>query len=617
MAFFTRVLLLILMLLSAGAVPAGAASETEAAVPDFLVKAQDFPAREAALGIEGIWQKIQFRAQDVPFLPVATLIFVLAILHTFLAVPINKAAHRVQHAHDEKVRREGLGDGRPKEIRMVSFKGTILHFLGEVEAVFGIWALVLLAAMTGFYGLGAMKSYISHHVNFTEPMFVVVIMALASTRPILRFAEQCLRFFARWGKESPAAWWLSILIVAPILGSFITEPGAMTIAAMLLARKFYPLKPRPLFAYGTLGLLFVNISVGGVLTNFAAPPVLMVAEKWKLTTGHMMLHYGDKAVLAILLSTAAYYIFFHKDLQAMALQVPDRDGDGLADWKERDDRVPVFVTVAHLLFMLLTVLFAHDPPLFIGGYLFFMAFTMATRHHQNPILLKGPVLVGFFLGGLVVHGGLQGWWLQPIISSLTEWPMFVGATVLTSFNDNAAITFLASQVDGLSPALKYAVLAGAVTGGGLTVIANAPNPAGQAILSKFFGDGVSPLKLLLGAMVPTLVVMACFMGIREKEIPAPAGDKTVTMANPQTPGKKEIRRSGRIQPVNGMEPAASDANPDKVFQEKRFNPREHPAAPPDRSLPRPWERPNLPHRNTPVHQDRLPGQVSPGVGGEE
>src|SRR6478752_702370 len=223
----------------------------------------------------------------------------------------------------------------------------------------------------------------------------------------------------------------------------------------------------------------------------------------------MLVHNGDKAVVAILLSTGTYWLFFRKDLKELAFKVPDTDGDGVADWRERDDRVPPFVTAVHLLFMLLTVIFAHDPPLFIGGYLFFLAFTMATRQHQNPILLRGPVLVGFFLGGLVVHGGLQGWWLQPVISSLTEWPLYLGATVLTSFNDNAAITFLASQVEGLSPQLKYAVLAGAVTGGGLTVIANAPNPAGQAILSRFFKNGVSPLGLLLGAAIPTIIVYLC------------------------------------------------------------------------------------------------------------
>ncbi|BCU77693.1 putative Na+/H+ antiporter [Luteolibacter sp. LG18] len=506
-----RLLHRFLLLTGSLALPAAGA---EAAKPAFLEKAEAFPTLETARGLTSIGERIAFRAHEEPFLVVATVIFVLAILHTFVAVPITKYAHRVQHEHDEKVK------GDPDHLKRVSFKGTMLHFLGEVEAIFGIWVLVLLGAMAAMHGPAAVTGYMMG-VNFTEPLFVVIIMTLASTRPVLRFAEGCLRFFARFGKESPAAWWLSILVIAPILGSFITEPGAMTIAAILLGRKFYRLKPRPVFAYGTLGLLFVNISVGGVLTNFAAPPVLMVAQKWNLTTGHMLVHYGDKAVLAILLSTAAYFAFFRKDLKAMAAQVPDLDGDGIADWTQRDNPVPFFVTLTHLLFMLATVVFAHYPPLFIGGFLFFLAFTKATQHHQNPISLKGPILVGFFLGGLVVHGGLQGWWLQPIIASLTEWPLFAGSTILTSFNDNAAITFLASQVDGLTPALKYAVLAGAVTGGGLTVIANAPNPAGQALLARYFGDGVSPLKLLAAALLPTIIVAMCFMLIPDKSAHAP------------------------------------------------------------------------------------------------
>ncbi len=482
--------------------------------PEFLQKMEEFPALEAAAGKTSIMDKISFRATEEPFLLVATIIFVCAIVHTFFAVPLTKLAHKVQHDHDAKVRREKeeLGESA-YATDMVSFKATALHFLGEVEAIFGIWVIVLVAAMAGFYGVGSVETYIGSTVNFTEPMFVVVIMALASTRPVLNFAEDCLSFFARFGKESPAAWWLSILIVAPILGSFITEPGAMTIAAMLLAKKFYRLRPSPKFAYATLGLLFVNISVGGVLTNFAAPPVLMVAgpDKWDLTTAEMFLHFGEKAIIGILLSTALYFFVFKKELKALAGTLKDHDGDGQGDLQERHRPVPIWVTVTHLLFMAWTVKFAHDPPLFIGGFLFFLAFRQATAHYQHKVDLRGPILVGFFLSGLVVHGGLQGWWLSPIITSLSEWPLFAGSVILTSFNDNAAITFLASQVDGLAPALKYAVLAGAVSGGGLTVIANAPNPAGQALLSRFFGDGVSPGKLAAAAIIPTLIVSALMM----------------------------------------------------------------------------------------------------------
>ena len=503
-----------------------AAGGHEVKTPEFITRMDTFPQQEAAAGIEGIGAKLAFRAKEQPFLLVATVIFVLAILHTFAAVPITKLAHKVQHEHDEVIRNNpGHADDR------VSFKATMLHFLGEVEAIFGIWVVVLLGAMFAFYDLDTVTGYLSG-VNPTEPMFVVVIMALASTRPILRFAEGCLRFFARFGKESPAAWWLSIMIIGPVLGSFITEPGAMTIAAMLLAKKFYKLKPTPRFAYATLGLLFVNVSVGGVLTNFAAPPVLMVASKWGLTTPEMLLHYGDKAVVSILLSSFLYFAIFRKELAEMAVRAGDHDGDGKGDLISKERPVPVFVTLTHLAFMAWTVVFAHTPWLFGFGFLFFLAFSQATAHHQSAMILRGPILVGFFLAGLVVHGGLQGWWLGPIITSLSEWPLFLGATLLTSFNDNAAITFLASQVDGLGPQLKYAVLAGAVTGGGLTVIANAPNPAGQALLGRFFGDGVSPMKLAMAALIPTVIVAACMMlfpdrGIDEMFAPPPQKEAAV------------------------------------------------------------------------------------------
>lgn len=498
------------------ATPLQAAAPVER--PEFVTRMQEVASLEQQQGIEGIGAKLSFRAQQQPFLLAATMIFVLAICHTFLAVPITKLAHKIQHHHDARVRQQLAARGEPaRAADLVSFKATIVHFLGEVEAIFGIWVIVLLATMFAFYDRATVQNYMMG-LNYAEPLFVVVIMALASTRPVLQFAESCLRLFARCGRETPAAWWLALLMVAPLLGSFITEPGAMTIAAMLLARKFYPLKPSPRFAYATLGLLFVNISVGGVLTNFAAPPVLMVAGKWGLTSTEMLLHFGDKALVAIIISTLGYFLMFRGELRELGRRVPDHDADGIGDLHTPQRPIPLFVTLTHLGFMAWTVAFAHFPPLFIGGFLFFLAFQQATAHHQQQIQLRGPILVGFFLAGLVVHGGLQGWWLAPIISGLGEWPLFIGATLLTSFNDNAAITFLASQVDGLGPHLKYAILSGAVTGGGLTVIANAPNPAGQALLSRFFGQGVSPLKLFLGAALPTVVVSLCMMLLPDRGV---------------------------------------------------------------------------------------------------
>jgi Na+/H+ antiporter NhaD/arsenite permease-like protein len=315
-----------------------------------------------------------------------------------------------------------------------------------------------------------------------------------------------MSLFAGLGSHSVGAWWFSILTLGPILGSFITEPAAMTISALLLARKFYDRFPSTKFAYATLGLLFVNVSIGGTLTHFAAPPVLMVAGKWGWNLPFMAQHFGWKSVAALLVSTFLFWLFFRKELARMNTHQP-------ADPQEKSFRrpVPKGLIAVHLGFLAWTVLTNHYPVLFLGGFLFFIGFTQATTHHQDELSLRGPLLVSFFLAGLVIHGSLQGWWIQPLLSKLDATPLFWGATVLTAFNDNAAITYLASLVPTLTDEMKYVVVAGAVTGGGLTVIANAPNPAGVSILGKFFNDSVSPLGLVAGALVPTLVAATFFL----------------------------------------------------------------------------------------------------------
>jgi hypothetical protein len=454
---------------------------------------------------DGLMATLQHRARTEPFNLVATAIFILAVLHTFLTAKIRHLAHVVEARHLARLKAQPAltdrdDDGTPDE---VSFWGQTLHFLGEVEAVFGIWAVVLGVAIVATKGLNTSVHYIADKVNYTEPMFVVIIMALASTRPILRLAERCLRAIASLGKGRPIAWWLSILTVAPLLGSFITEPAAMTIAALLLAKQFFDLKPSLRLKYATLGLLFVNISIGGTLTHFAAPPVLMVAAAWGWDMKYMFMHFGWHAVSGIVLANAVYLLAFRKELLALQPAADTRAPE--------EETVPWWVTGMHVVFLGFTVWMAHHPVLFVGGFLFYLAFAQATAHHQSRVELKAPLLVGFFLAGLVIHGGLQAWWIEPVLGSLGEVPLFAGATILTAFNDNALITYLATLVPGFSEQFKFAVVSGAVTGGGLTVIANAPNPAGQSILQRYFPEGVSPLGLLLGALVPTLIVAFSFM----------------------------------------------------------------------------------------------------------
>lgn len=461
----------------------------------------------------GLWEKLVNRASAQPFNLVATALFLLAILHTFASGFFRKLAHKYEHEHEEQIRANGLtGSQKPYENAEdhVSLKATVFHFLGEVEAVFGLWVLPLMVSIIFFHDWSTAKYYLAGDVNYTEPMFVVIIMAIAATRPVLRFAEQIMAQVARLGGSTPAAWWFSLLTVGPVLGSFITEPAAMTIVALLLARKIYDLKPTPTFAYATLGLLFVNISVGGTLTHFAAPPVLMVAARWEWGIGFMMSHFGWKAAMGIIISNLVYFVAFRKEFAKLTPLEKDFDSPSTS-WKDRETPIPGWITLVHLLFLGWTVFNAHYPVLFIGGFLFFLAFVEATYHHQNPVNLRSPLLVGFFLAGLVTHGNMQQWWIEPVLSSLSPVPLMLGAVVLTAFNDNAAITYLATLVPSFDAAMKYAVVAGAVTGGGLTVIANAPNPAGQSILQRYFKGGVSPLWLAVSALVPTIILGLCYM----------------------------------------------------------------------------------------------------------
>jgi hypothetical protein len=464
--------------------------------PSFPVPLDQYPALPEGSAFIDV---LAARVHAEPFNALGTGIFLLAILHTFAAKRFTVMAHRAQEAHDAGEQAEG----RPPS---PSFQAEMLHFLGEVEVVFGLWVIPLLAAIAGFHGWDTAKGYLGATVHFTEPLFVFVIMALAASRPVLALAEGTLARVAALGGSTPAAWWLTLLTLAPLLGSFITEPAAMTIAALLLGRQFYACGPRPALGYATLGLLFVNVSVGGTLTHFAAPPVLMVARPWGWDMAHMLRNFGWEAATGIAVASGLTYLVFWRQLRGLRLPAPEAAASAVGEAP-----VPAAVIAVNVGFMAWTVLNAHYPPLFLGGFLLFLGFARATAPHQGAIDLKPPVLVGFFLAGLVIHGGLQGWWIAPVLASLGDTALFFGAAFLTSFNDNALITYLATLVPDLSAAAKHAVVAGAVAGGGLTVIANAPNPAGQSILSRYFEDGISPLGLFLGALGPTIIVSAAML----------------------------------------------------------------------------------------------------------
>lgn len=405
----------------------------------------------------------------------AAVLFGVAVLHTFSTSFFEHLAHT-------QPRHAGLW-----------------HLLGEVEVVFGFWAMVLVVAMFALEGKATATGYLDSR-NYTEPLFVFVIMVIAGTRAVLQFASALVRGLARaLPLPSGLGLYFLVLSLVPLLGSFITEPAAMTLAALMLRDVVFAQETPRTFRYATLGVLFVNVSIGGTLTPYAAPPVLMVAGPWGWDLTYMLTHFGWRAALAVLVNAAAVSLIFRKTLAThVAAPAPAATSD--------DKTVPWSVVLVHLLFLLGVVVFAHHAAVFVGLFLFFLGYATAYERHQDRLILREGLLVAFFLGGLVVLGGQQQWWLQPLLMGMDSGTVFLGTAALTAITDNAALTYLGSLVQGLSAEFKQALVAGAVTGGGLTVIANAPNPAGVSILrSKFEGQSVQALGLLLAALPPTVV----------------------------------------------------------------------------------------------------------------
>ncbi len=407
-------------------------------------------------------------------------LFAVAVLHSFATGFFERLAHK-------KTTYAGLW-----------------HLLGEVELVFGFWALVLVFVMCVIDGKQTTIEYLASR-SFIEPLFVFAIMVIAASRPILQTVMLFVRLLAeRMSLSGGIGLYLTVLILVPLLGSFITEPAAMTLAALILAHHFFSKKISLRLKYATLGVLFVNISIGGMLTPFAAPAVLMVATTWHWDMAAMMSLFGWKAAIAVVVNAVGVSVLFRKELGQLPTSFDSQ--------KEIGMRMPWWLVLLHFGLLAGVVAFAHQPGMLMGLFVFFLGMVRIFPQYQDRLILKQGLLVALFLAGLVVLGGQQQWWLQPFLMSMrSENQVFLGAAILTAFTDNAALTYLGSLVHGLSDEFKYALVAGAVTGGGLSIIANAPNPAGVAILRGYFEEEViRPTGLLLAAFLPTIVAALAF-----------------------------------------------------------------------------------------------------------
>ena len=331
---------------------------------------------------------------------IAAVLFALAVIHTFSTKFFEHLAHsQPRHAG-------------------------IWHLLGEVEVVFGFWAMVLILFIFAASGKQAAITYLESR-DFTEPLFVIAIMVVAASKPVLHVAKLAVTGLSRMLPlpRAVAFYWI-ILTVVPLLGSFITEPAAMTLGAFMLRDRFYKAGLSARLRYATLGVLFVNVSIGGVLTPYAAPPVLMVAAKWDWNIAFMISHFGWRAALAVAINAAVAATLFFNELRVLR-----STSDGASE-----GRVPFSVCATHVLLLAGVVVFAHHPALFMGILLLFLGIASAYPQHQDRLILREALMVGFFLAGLVVLGGMQQWWLQPIVSGLEPLALFAGALGLTANN---------------------------------------------------------------------------------------------------------------------------------------------------------------------------------------
>jgi hypothetical protein len=383
------------------------------------------------------------------------------------------------------------------------FKHPALHLLSEVEFIFAFWGALYL----GFRALMSTENTFLPWLtglSFSEPLFVFAIMLAAATTPILNLSEILIRRtaqllpFPKHLKATKVPLTFGILTLGPLLGSLITEPAAMTVSALLIrGRILGPTSSRKLL-YSMIATLFVNVSIGGVLTSFAAPPVLMVAHAWNWDTFWMLATFGLRACPAVILNAAFVLLLNFKELKDYA---PSQNGPLPTS--------PIPVSFLNLALIGILIFASHSPLLLLVGFAMMITFFRLTQKHQGALDFKPGLLVGGFLAGLTLLTADQGWWISPLLTTFTDGSLYLGAITLTAFTDNAALTSLATRAPGLSAHAQYLIVAGAVVGGGLTLVANAPNPVGFSILKTRFGkDGLSPFTLIAHALLPTLIAGA-------------------------------------------------------------------------------------------------------------
>ncbi|MCB1181652.1 MAG: hypothetical protein KDK55_06510 [Chlamydiia bacterium] len=427
-----------------------------------------------------------------PFEFTSTILFVLAVLHTFLTPTFFEFYKKLSIKAEE---------GRPNW-KKYHFLSELMNLFSEIEVVFGMWLIPLIIAFGLMMGWTKAFVYFSSF-DYTDPLYIMVIFVVVGSRPIFYFAEKILEWVARLGGDRPGAWWWTILTIGPLLGALLKEPGAMALSSLLLVNKFYLYRPSRQFAYATLGLLFVNVSVGGMLTPFSSRALFVVAKEWGWGTGKMFAIFGWKAVLGVLISNLVYYLIFRQEFKR---KYPPR----LGAHQSQKTVPPPWLILVHLLFLAIIALTGEYAPIFIGIFILFLGLCKATSFYQTNLHLKSSLLVGFFFASLLIFGDLQSWWVKYLLDIQGLINLMGRSALLSAFVDNATVIYISTRISLNGQAIHYAIVAGAMAAGGLTIVANAPNLIGYTILRSSFYGKISFLRLFLGALIPTTIMLFTF-----------------------------------------------------------------------------------------------------------
>ncbi|AAP05554.1 putative Na+/H+ antiporter [Chlamydia caviae] len=427
----------------------------------------------------------------------AALLFFFSILHTFLTPWLFGRCQLYQH-------KKMVFPERWKKYLWLS---EFYRLISRVELVFVLWAAPLFLWFLYSEGYRVTMSYFNSR-NYVFSLFIVIMLILLESRPIVYFSECIFSNIAKIGRQSPRCWWWTLMIAAPLSGALLKETGAMIIAATLLVRNFYKFSPSPRFAYATMGLLFSNISIGGLTSALSSRALFIILPSVKWNNSFILKYFCWKSIIAILLSTTIYYLIFRKEFNNFPKVVINPS--------MMNERVPKWIIFVHIILVGSVILARSVPLLMAAIFLFYLGFQKFTIFYQHSINISKVCFVGLFYAGLVIFGELQEWWVLELMHRMSDFGYIITSYTLSIFLDNALVNYLVHNLPVATDCFLYLVIAGCMSAGGLTIVSNMPNIVGYLILRPSFPSSSLSLGwLFLFALGPSIISLMTFWFLRD------------------------------------------------------------------------------------------------------